>query len=183
MTTESNISKIWSISTGIPFLNYRYGVKLDSGHVIHEVLSLSQFHAVYKIEGSKNISYEYVTTSHETQDLVCAITSLINLSEEKFKGTATNDITDRVIPIFNLIFRENTETAKYYISELTQYINEKPKVSKVIANTFKYTIWLNSENNVEYIYWTNFSHLNLVIAEFTRLRSLGSSFISKKNAI
>lgn len=180
MTAELNISEIRSISAGIPFLKYKTGTKLDNGHLVHQVLSVSEYHVVYKIEGLKNIFYEYIIINHEVQNFVCSLTFLINLSEEKFKGTATNAITDRILPIFGLIFQGNTETATHYINELTDYINKRPKVSNVIANTFKYTIWLNHENNVEYIYWTNFSNLNLVIAEFTRLRSLGSSFISKK---
>lgn len=180
ISTKSENPEIRSIPSGIPFLEYKPGTELDSGNTVYRVLSVSQYHVVYKVKGLKNILYEYVPINHQVQDLVCTITSLINLSEDKFKGTATDKITARIIPIFSLIFLENIGTANQHITELSQYINEKPKISTVIANTHEYTVWLNNENNVEYTYWTSFNHLNLAIAEFTRLRALGSSFISKR---
>ena len=164
----------------VPFLEYKKGLVLECGRVVSEVVSRSNSHVVYRVEGSRTLAYEYVLLSQEIQELISKITSLIHLSEERFHQTATEEINQRVIPIFGLIFFFNShETAQKYIRELERYIYRHPSVKRVVAETATYSIWVDSKNMVNFSHLGSMDHFPFVHANFTKLRAQGSSFIAQ----
>ncbi len=171
-----------SLLSNIQFSEYKSGTKIGNGNIVKNVLSKSGLHVVYQVEGKRGIAYEYVAPNHEVQNIIKQITSIIYLSEERFFSTASDEIGRRVAPIFHSIFTENIPCAKEQIKELEDYVNRKLPVKKIIFESYDYTIWIDSENNSRLFYQQDgvASQLNNVIAEYLRVRAIGSSFLSKK---
>lgn len=181
MTNPTEIIPI-SIKSGIIFSDYKVGLRLDDGNTVREILSKNKFHVLYKITGEHKIRYEYMPIDEKTQELICKRTSLIHLSEEKFHSTEWENITKRVTPIFGLIFSKNIDIANNYIEKLDEYINKKPSITKIIAECYDYTIWIDCENNSQFLHQPNSdaSRLNNVIAEYIRIKAIGTSFLNEK---
>lgn len=174
---ENESQEIKSILTGVTYRNYKKGTQIDNGKIVDTIFSKSSKHIIYTLEGSKRICYEYEFSSHETQNHLNSLSILILRAEDKFKNTAADDITKRAIPIFDLIFRENTEKISFYLAALDEYINQREVVKEIIGFSDKYVIWINSKNETDFIYWAPRNNLNTAMAEYFRLRALGLSFI------
>lgn len=174
-----------SIKSKVPFSEYVVGLRLDHGQVICEILSKSNSHVAYRLEGSRKLRFECIRNS-DTLNFVSEIILLINLSEERFSQTAADEITQRVIPIFDLIFSKNIEsnqvrieTIQRHIRELKRYIYRRPSVKQIIDETSEYSIWVDARNMVNFSHLGSMDHFPFVHAKFTELRAQGSSFIAQ----
>jgi len=178
LTYTKNTEPILSLRGEIPFSDYNINTKLKDGSTISIVLSKSSYHAIYRTVGSHKIEYEYSIPTQEIHEQLVVLLAEILRAEDKFKGTADNDIMNRAIPIFNTIYSNSPQKAENLINDLQDYISNRAPVKQIIGSDKDFIVWLDSDNTPNFISWKNTDHLNTTLAEYFRLRALGKSFLN-----
>lgn len=160
------------------YAHYVEGTELGGGKVIEHVYARARSYVIYQLKGSRCINYSWNQISPEQHALMQRLEMLGAKAQKKFKGVRFGDTNHFMVAALQAIFREDcSDSAQRTLKEFETYIAETAEVKSVIARTPDFIVWINSEARVDYYYRKDLPGVEDSVAEFTRLRALGTSVL------